>query len=298
MWDLILDVLIDTLKVFAIVLVIHILLSFVENKLAKFLSKKNGLSPLIGSSVGLIPQCGISIVSVDLYKKRYITMGTLIAIFLSCSDEALPVLLSSGEKFYHIFPLLAIKFVVGLSFGYLVDLIFKTKDVIKLSDNEHDHDHEHEMVHVGCCHHEIDNKIETKKDDLKKHLIHPLVHSLKISLYVLIINFIFGLIIYYVGENSIKDFLDGNIYLTPILSTLVGLIPNCASSVIITELYISSSLSFGATLAGLCCNAGLGLIYLYKDKKNIKNSLKITMILVTISIFVGYVALLIEKLCF
>ena len=125
-------------------------------------------------------------------------------------------------------------------------------------------------------------------------MLHPLIHSLKICLYVLIINITFNLIIHFVGENVIKNFLNNNIFITPLLSSLVGLIPNCASSVIISELFVESSLTFSATLSGLICNSGLGLIYLFKDKNKFKNAISIVITLFLISLLVGYTSLFIE----
>lgn len=278
---------IDTLKIFAFILIIYFILSFIEGKIAKKFQKSSKFSPIIGASVGLIPQCGFSIVAADFYKKKYISIGTLIAVFIACSDEALPIILSNPNKFYMIFPLLLIKFVSAISFGYIIDLLFKGKtNLVK----KHNH-YEESLIHKGCCHHEIEEHAE---GFIKKHIVHPLLHSLKISAYVLVINIVFALLIEFIGENSIKIFLNNNIYVTPLLSGLVGLIPNCASSVIISELYVVESLSFGAAISGLICNAGLGLVYLFKDKNNFKNSLLITILLFIISLIVGYLTLFIE----
>ena len=273
----------DTSIIFLIVLLIYVIISFIEGKLANNLSKNNKYNPLIGAAIGLIPQCGFSVIGADLYRKRYITIGTLFAIFISTSDEALPIILSSSDKFLTVIPLLIIKFFIAILFGYLIDYIVKEKTIkneeVTIS------------THKGCCHHEIEQHNESK---LQKHFIHPFIHSLKICLYVLVINIAFNLILYFIGENAIKSFLNSNVFLTPLLSSLVGLIPNCASSVVISELYIESALSFSATLSGLICNSGLGIVYLFKDKSKIKNTLFILLTLFLISIFIGYISLLIE----
>lgn len=282
-----LHTLLDTLYIFIFILVIYFLLSFIEGKIAKKIEKNSKFSPILGSLVGLVPQCGFSIVGADLYKKKYISIGTLIAIFVSCSDEAIPIILSSPSKIYMIIPLLLIKFISAISFGYLIDLLFKGNK--NLIEKKH---HEDKLIHTGCCHHEIEEN--EKEGFVKKHLIHPLLHTLKITLYVFIINLVFALLIEYIGQNTIKDFLNKNVYLTPILASIVGLIPNCASSVIISELFVANSLSFGATISGLICNAGLGLVYLFKDKKDIKNNFLIISLLMFISLFIGYLTLLIE----
>lgn len=286
--DALLDALFDTLKVFVVVFIVYIIFSFVEGKLAKLVEKKSKYSPLIGASIGLIPQCGFSIVSADLYLKKYITLGTLIAVFISCSDEAIPILISYPSKMIMIIPIILIKFFTAILFGYLIDLFIK-KQIIRI----HNHGENKFLNHSGCCHHEIEQEKET---NLQKHLLHPLIHSLKITLYVFIINLLFSLIIYFIGEEAIKTFLNKTIYLTPLFTSIVGLIPNCASSVIITELFVTSSLSLGATISGLICNAGLGLIYLFKNKSNVKNAFLIALLLFIISLIVGYFILAIEFL--
>lgn len=287
MWHSIEHALIDTAKVFIVVLLIYFGLSFIEGKIAKKFQKSSKYSPIIGAAIGLIPQCGFSIVASDLYKKKHISVGTLLAVFIACSDEALPILLSSSDKILSVIPLFAAKFVLAISFGYLIDLVLKRRTIIIQK-----HNHENTFIHKGCCHHEIEEHEE--ESFVKKHLVHPLLHTLKICAYVLVVNIIFELLIYYVGEANIKDFLNNNVYLTPLLSGLVGLIPNCASSVIISDLYVSDILTFSATLAGLISNAGLGLVFLFKDKKNIKKSILITLTLLSIAIISGYLSLLIE----
>ena len=287
MWHSIEHALIDTAKVFIVVLLIYFGLSFIEGKIAKKFQKSNKYSPIIGAAIGLIPQCGFSIVASDLYKKKHISVGTLLAVFIACSDEALPILLSSSDKILSVIPLFIVKYVLAISFGYLIDLILKKKTIIIKK-----HNHHNTFIHKGCCHHEIEEHEE--ESFVKKHIIHPLLHTLKICAYVLVVNIIFELLIYYVGEDNIKEFLNNNIYLTPLLSGLVGLIPNCASSVIISDLYVSDILTFSATLAGLISNAGLGLVFLFKDKNNIKKSILITLTLSLIAIISGYLSLLIE----
>lgn len=269
--------LIDSLKVLGVALIIYIILSFIEDKISKALTKSNKLSPLIGSSVGLIPQCGISVVASDLYLKKHITIGTLLAVFIGCSDEALPILLSRPDKYGFLIALILIKMLAGFILGFTVDLIITKKELKKAEGND---------IHIGCCHHEIDNDEENK---LHKHLIHPILHSIKIFIYVFVITFLFGLLIHLIGEDNILSFLQTNKYLSPLFSTIIGIIPNCASSVLITELFLLDGINFGALVAGLCMNAGLGLVILLKEKKDIKNTLLIITILFIYSLFIGYI---------
>lgn len=265
---------IDSLKVLGITFIIYIILSFFEEKLVGLLKKHKKTSPIFSASVGLVPQCSFSVVAADLYLKEHITMGTLFAVFFACSDEAMPILLASGKTAIYTIPLLLLKLILGFTFGYLIDLFIK-KELNK---------EELEEVHIGCCHHEIDHE----DSKVKEHLIHPLIHSLKIFIYVFIVNFIFGTIVHLIGEDKILEFLSQATYVTPLVSSLVGLIPNCASSVLLTELFILGGIPFGALFTGLSCNAGLGLVFMLKKRKNWKDIIILVGLLLVASIISGY----------
>ena len=273
----------DSLKVLAVAFVFNIVLSFFEGKLSKVIGKQNKLSPLIGSTSGLIPQCGVSVVAADMYVKERITAGTLLAVFFACSDEALPLLFTETSKLIYILPLLLVKVVFGFILGFTVDTIIRRKELKQMADE----------VHVGCCHHHIDDEEENK---WHKHLLHPFIHSLKIFSYVFIINILFGIIIYYVGEDVISKFLITNSYLAVFLSGIIGLIPNCSSSVIITELFMSGGLNFGALVTGLCVNAGLGFMYLFKNKNTRVKGIKLLVTLFIYSLLIGYIIQIISNL--
>ncbi len=283
-WELFVDVLLDALKdsaiVFGFIFALHLLLSFFENKMALFLIKYRRSSVVISSLFGLIPECGTSVLGAELYLKRYISIGALIALFLSCSDEALIAILASGngEKMLMVLPLLGIKLISGITIGLVVDYIIKDH-----SYNEEEY-HDNEVCEV----HHLDNS------NLHKHFIHPLIHSLFIFLYVLVINLVLGLIIKSVGEANFASFLSSNKYVTPIYAALVGLIPNCASSLLISELFINNALSFGALVSGLLVNSGLGMMILLKNRKNNKNILFIILICMSASIVIGYITCLIS----
>ena len=280
--------LIDSLKVFIVVFIFYIILSFVETQISKRLDKTNRFAPLFGAVSGLIPQCGVSVVAADLYVKKHITTGTLLAVFIACSDEALPIMLSDSQKFYMVIPLIISKFIIAFSVGYLFDCCFKNENAYVHDHKKHCH-HE-ETIHIGCCHHEIDNE---KSNKISRHLIHPFLHSLKILGYVLIINFIFTTLVELIGETEIATFLQTNKYLSPIFAVLIGLVPNCVSSVIISELYLLGGIGFGATLAGLSANAGLGIIFLFKNSKERKKALMIILTLIVVSLTIGYITSLI-----
>lgn len=275
MIDVILDALLDSLKVLGLSLILYIILSFFEDKISALLKKHRKISPILGASVGLIPQCGFSVVAADLYLKEHITMGTLFAVFFACSDEALPILLSRAESLPYVFPLLGLKFIFGFIIGYLIDVCRQSR----LSQNEATD------IHIGCCGHDSNF---LSGSAVRRHLLHPLLHSLKIFLYVLVVNLVFGLIVYGIGEDNILRFLSQSRYLTPIVAGLVGLVPNCASSVLLSELFILDGIPFGALFTGLCVNAGLGLIYLLKNKKNWKEVALIVIVLFVSALFLGY----------
>ena len=260
-YDVVYDIFFDSLKdsalVFAFVLLIHILLSFFENSLANSLVKKKKAGVLFGSLFGIVPQCGTSVMGAELYIKRYISIGTLVAIFLSCSDEAFIAILACGQiyKMLSVLPMIGLKIVIGTGIGLLADLLFRKQEII--FDEEVKEEAE-------CHHHHVHNS------ELHRHLMHPLFHSLEIFAYVFVTNMVLGLIIAGVGEETFSHFLQSNRYLSPLFASIVGLIPNCASSLLLAELYIGGNLSFGAILAGLLVNAGLGFMVLLKNRKSVK----------------------------
>ncbi len=287
--EIVLDVFLDALKdsaiVFAFVFVFHILLSFIEDKLSNFLTKNRKTAPLFGSLFGIIPQCGTSVLAADLFINRYITLGTLTAVFLSCSDEAILVLLSRpSPKTIMVLPLIASKFLIGFLIGLLIDIFYKNQEVNAV---------EKELEDVTCEPHHHHSHVK-----LHKHLIHPFLHSLEIFAFVLVINFSLGLLIAHVGEEAFVSFMTSNRYLTPLFSSIVGMIPNCVSSVLISELYLSNAIPFGALLAGLLMNAGIGMMVLIKDKNSIKKTLFVIAICFATSIVFGYLSSVIEWFVF
>ena len=283
-WDLALDIIFDALKdsalIFGLVFFIHVLLSFFENSLANLLIKRRKASVVFGSLFGLVPQCGTSVMGADLYVKKYISIGTLVAIFLSCSDEALIAIFASAQvdKILMGLLLIGLKFSIGVVIGILVDLIFRKQT---LKHEEHIHEEE-------TCHHH-----HTENNDAHKHIVHPLIHSLEIFVYVLVINLILGFIIGFVGEDRFVSFIQFNKYLSPLFASVIGLIPNCASSLLLSELFLQGNLSFGALLSGLLVNAGLGTMVLLRHKSTVKNIIFILLICLIVSIGTGYVTCLI-----
>lgn len=284
-WDKALDILLNALKdsaiVFAFVFLVHLLISFFDEKINHLLAKRRRTGVVFGSLFGLIPQCGTSVLGADLYIKKFISLGTLIAVFLSCSDEAFIQILASGsERTTMIIPLIILKFVIGVVVGILVDVIFKKQDVVEPESEE-------ELENKECHVHHHEN------DKLHKHFIHPLIHSLQIFAYVLVVNLAIGFIIGFVGEENFANFIISSKYLSPLYCSVIGLIPNCASSILISELFVDGVLPFGALLSGLLVNSGLGMMLLLKNIKTVKNVPLVIGICFLTALVFGYLTCLI-----
>ena len=281
--------LIDTAKILPILFLVYVFIEVIENKCAKGWRKLNFLnnkySPLLASGVGIIPQCGFSVIATDLYSEKRISVGTLLAVYIATSDEALPILLSggyTGDTWKYVLLLIGIKFLYAVMVGYIINYIVKIYNKKKLAKayvtenlntNSHEHhDHDDSVIHdhdYGCCGHDILEDETT----FKKFIIHPLFHCLKICLYIFIINVIFGIILLpeVVGIETLSNIMLENTIFQPFIVGLVGLIPNCASSIVITELYVSNLLDLGSCISGLLSGSGIGILILFKQNKNFKN---------------------------
>ena len=256
-------------------------------------------APLIGVGMGLIPQCGFSVMATNLYLSKNITVGTLLAVFIATSDEAIPILISTPATAWKLFPMLAVKVIYALFIGYLFNVIFRKRneEIFRAKDEEerekaarHEDSHEEEEEEIGCCHHELkkdDGKCRDKKEIFKDYVGHPLIHSIKVFVYILIINFAFGTLIYYVGQEKITLFLAESGWYQPFVAGLIGLIPNCAASVIVSQLYILGGISFGSCVTGLSVNAGIALALLFRKSKNLKDNLFILAVLYLSGVILG-----------
>jgi hypothetical protein len=287
MGQVILDAFLDTLKVFPFIVIIYILIELLENATTITRSKKmlqGNLAPLLGSVTGVIPQCGFSVMAAKLYDKGLIRTGTIIAVFIATSDEAVIILLSnsatSSLAAQSILPLLLIKILVALIAGYTINFLLSNEKLVAPEDEDHDHDHDH----AYSCGRQHDGKPKAKV-----YLLYPFLHALKVTLYLLIVNLVFGFIVYAVGEENISASMIGGPYFQPFITAAIGLIPNCASSVIITSTYVQGGLMFGSCIAGLCTNAGLGLVVLLKNTKKIKRNVLIVITIYAIAVVVGII---------
>lgn len=276
MWDAILDSLIDTVKLIPFLLITYIIMEFIEHKTShktKDAIKKSGhFGPLIGGILGVVPQCGFSAAASSLYSARIITLGTLIAVFLSTSDEMLPILISEAIDVRIILSILGIKLVIAVIVGFIIDLFFRKKFETSEDEPEIKDLCEHEHCH---CEHGI------FKSALK--------HTINITLYIFIISLVLNIIIYFIGEDNLAHILNSTPIIGPIIASLVGLIPNCASSVIITQLYLSKVLNFATMIAGLLVNTGVGLLILFRTNKDLKENIKITVLLFAIGVIFGII---------
>ena len=276
MLEIIEDTIIDSIKLLPFLFITYLIMEYIEHKTsekAKETIQKSGkFGPFFGSLLGIFPQCGFSVSATNLYAARVITLGTLIAVYLSTSDEMLPIFISESVPITTILKILGIKLVIGMVAGFLIDMVLRIKNknkqeqekIIDLCEKDHCH-----------CEHGI------VKSALK--------HTLNIFIFILIVTFVINMAIYFIGEETIAGFLQNKPILGPILAGLIGLIPNCASSVAITELYLNNAMSFGALISGLLVNAGVGLLVLFKVNHNKKENLKILSMLYFIGVLGGII---------
>ena len=253
----------------------YLLIEFIEHrhseKFAAWLAKFGKAGSLVGSILGVVPQCGFSVVAANLYSNRIITAGTLLAVFISTSDEAIPVLLSNPESAKKILPLIGAKLVLAIITGLLVDrfgLFNITKEELLEVEEEHSH-----------CHTEGSHGL------LKSSLL----HTAKTFAFIFVVMFVFELCIDTIGEDAFAQFMMTESILQPFVAGIVGLIPNCASSIIIAQLYAEGALSFGSAFAGLCVGAGTGILVLFRNDVDKIECVSLVGFLFAVSVFTGIV---------
>ena len=276
MLDVILDTLIDSIKLLPFLFITYLLMEYIEHKMKhkskETIQKSGKWGPFFGSLLGIFPQCGFSVSATNLYAGRVITLGTLIAVYLSTSDEMLPIFISEAVSPIIILKILAIKLVIGMIAGFIIDLVINVLTKNKIKENiEQVCEEEH-------CH--------CNENGILKSSIH---HTLNIFLYIIIISFIINTIVHFIGEEAIANLLLNKPIIGPLVSALIGLIPNCAASVIITNMYLQKVISFGSMMAGLLTGAGIGLAVLFKTNNEIKENIKIVVLLYSIGVIVGIV---------
>lgn len=278
MLDIILETLLDTLKLLPFLFIAFLTIELIEHKLNNknkiTLTKTKKYGSIIGSILGIIPQCGFSVMATNLYITRMLSLGTLISIYLSTSDEMLPILISQKTNPIIIIKIVLIKVLFAMIYGIIIDLILskrKTKENInyKICEDE------------NCnCNHGI--------------LSSSLTHTFNITTFLLIINFIINIILTYIGEDFLSKLLLKNTIFAPFITSLIGLIPNCGASVVLTELYLNNAINMSSLISGLLTGSGTALIVLFKGNKKLKENIFILLLLYILGAFSGLIIELIE----
>lgn len=271
MLDIVLDASLDTLKLLPFLLITYIAMEYLEHRAGeatnRLVKKAGKWGPVVGSVLGAVPQCGFSAAAANLYAGRVITMGTLVAIILSTSDEMLPILFSSSFSAIKISQIVLIKIVIGMLAGVIIDFVLRGK--------RDGHQHIHEICESEGCHCESG----IWKSSIK--------HTLQITFFILIINLVLGVILEYVGEETLKGFVWNFPILGQMIAGLIGLIPNCVASVVITQLYIEGILNFGTMMSGLLINSGIAILILCRVNHHRKENLTIIALIYGIGVIVG-----------
>ena len=260
----------DTVRMVPFLLAAFLALEALEhysnNYMNRVLGKVGKAGPAVGAVFGCVPQCGFSVAAANLYSGGVITLGTLLAVFLSTSDEAVLILLGNPGSGPVIVRLLLGKVLIGIGFGYLADLVLRNKKEEK---------HIEDLCRsCGCSDH--------------GGILKPaLKHTVRLTAYILVFTFVLNVLLEWIGMDTLTAILGRDTWFQPLLTALLGLIPNCASSILITELYLAGGLSFAAAMSGLCAGAGVGLAVLFKTNRPMKENLGILALLYVISAAVG-----------
>ncbi|MEG0274878.1 putative manganese transporter [Amedibacillus sp. YH-ame10] len=274
--EMIMEILHDSLPMLPFLFFTYVLMEYLEHKSSdtfqKHLQSAKKLGPLIGAILGIVPQCGFSVLASGLYMNRTISLGTLIAVFISTSDEAIPILVAHPEQINVLFQVVFIKLVIAIIVGYFVDALIRNN---KLRQNHPLHD-----IHAEC---------EKENEGHSSIAYIAFVHTMKIFLFIFIVNVVLSVGIYYIGEDTLGTLLASGSYLQPVLAAIVGFIPNCAASVMLAQLAMDGVISFGSLTAGLITSAGLGLLVLFKMYDNKKDILRILSILMVTAIVSGII---------
>lgn len=279
MIDIILDTLIDGVKLIPFLFLAFLFIELIEHKFShhtKNIVKKSGrFGPIIGGLLGVVPQCGFSVMATNLYITKIITLGTLISVYLSTSDEMLAVMLSHGSSISEILPILLIKVVIGIIAGIVVDFIFKS---------EVNRDEEYSICQHDHCHCE---------EGIVKSSIK---HTINIIAFILIVEFILNIIMEYGFRDILVGFFRDNSILSIMLSSLIGLIPNCGASVVITELYLDGVVGLSSVISGLLTGSGVALLVLFKSNKDMKENFRILALVYFIGVLGGIIVNLVNYL--
>ena len=267
---------IETLRLLPFLFLTYLVMEYIEHKTSEkvkhTIQKSGKLGPVFGALLGIFPQCGFSVSATNLYAARVITLGTLISVYLATSDEMLPILVTEAVPLTTILTILGIKLVIGIIAGFIIDFVIR----LAQKDSEQEQKIEELCEHDHChCEHGI--------------ITSAAKHTLNIIIFIFAITLIINGIIELIGEDTIANFISQNVLLGPVVAGLIGLIPNCASSVILTELFIEGVISMPMLISGVAVNAGVGVLVLFKTNKNLKENLRIVGLLYTIGVISGII---------
>ena len=274
MLDVIIDTLVDSIKLLPFLFLTYLIMEYLEHKTSDkvrhMIQNSGRFGPVIGGLLGTIPQCGFSVAATNLYATRIINIGTLIAVYLATSDEMIPIMISEGIPITTILKILGIKLVIAIVVGFLIDLVVQARKkgeeerIVDLCEKEH-------------CHFETG-------------ILKPAIkHTVNILGFIVVITFVINTIVHFIGDANIAQFVKSNPVLAPAVASIIGLVPNCASSVILTQLYVQNVIPVSTMIAGLLVGAGVGLAVLFKMNKGIKENLKIVFLLFLIGTISGMV---------
>lgn len=273
--DVLSEAAVDCLKILPFLFAVYLFIEYVEHKnsqkFGRALSRMGAFGPAGGAVLGFLPQCGFSVMASNLYAGRLISVGTLMAVYISTSDEAVPMLLAAPEKIGMLWKLLLCKVIIAVVIGMACDLAAK----LFFSKRAQDKPFEELCSHCGCEHHSI--------------WVSALRHTASIILFIFIVNILLNGAIELIGEDKIGSVMMTDNFFQPFVAAVIGFIPNCAASVILTQLYIDGVLSFGAVVAGLCTSAGVGLLVLFKTNKHIKENILIVAALYVSAVLSGVI---------
>lgn len=267
------DALKDSVLILPFIFAVYLFLEILEHsrgkrKIEEALSGK--FAPLVAAGAGVIPQCGFSVMCAKLFDGGLITAGTLVAAFISTSDEGIVVLIAGGANFAAVAALIVIKTFYAAIAGGLVNTFLPNLNNPLQTGGD------------GAA-------FETDENFFDRYIYHPIFHTLKIFLFIFAVNLGFNFLFYFIGEQTVYAFMAQNVAVQPLLSAIVGLVPNCAASVILAEAYSMNVLSFGALTAGLSANCGIGLAVLFKNRQNLKKNFILLFLLYIISVLLGCV---------
>ncbi len=312
--DVLADSVIDTLKLIPFLLVTYLAMEalehFASNKVKEAVEHAGAAGPVVGALLGALPQCGFSAMAATLFSGRVVTAGTLVAVILSTSDEMIPVFVAHQEPASRMLSIIAIKVVLGIAAGLLLDLVLRL--LHRAGDG---HTHIHELCEREHCHCEEADELEELDDNHHDHGDHhghhehghhhdyghshhgawgivrsACVHTAQVTAFIFLISLLFGLIIEGLGVNSIRSTLAYHPVRATFIAALVGLIPNCGASVAIAELFLDGTLATGPMLAGLLSSGGVGLLVLWRTNADVRQNVYVTLLVYVVAVLAGLAA--------